>query len=444
RELRDRLARRLQLLRARSSPETRHGSLQGALDASWDLLEPWEQAAVVQCSVFAGRFTADDANAVLEPSADRTTEDAVQALVEHSLLYGWAVQGRPRLGMYVSVRLWAGAKGPTAAAEARHGAWFAALGSLEALRVHHGPDGAAALARVVEVLDDLVLATRRAVERGDAAVSVNAAAAACAALEHTGPFAAAVPLCDAVLGLRGLSAEQRARILGLRGWMRLQQGELDAATADLDAGLGAAEDPRISARILASRAGLRRARGDLSGARAGFEQALAAYEAAAEPHGQAAATANLGTVALDRGDVDAALARFGQALAMHRALGDRRGEGTVLGNLASTLHLAGRLDDAERTYRQALDLHRELGHRVHEAVVLSNLAAVDVARGELDEAERLLYQALDAHRQVGNRRGEAVTCASLGTLARRRGPPADPREWFDRAVLLLEQVGDGA
>ena len=34
----------------------RHTTLQAALDWSWDLLEPWEQSALAQCSVFRGGF----------------------------------------------------------------------------------------------------------------------------------------------------------------------------------------------------------------------------------------------------------------------------------------------------------------------------------------------------------------------------------------------------
>ena len=52
-----RLARRFDLLvaGARGAP-ARKATLRGAIDSSWDLLEPWEKAALAQCSVFAGGF----------------------------------------------------------------------------------------------------------------------------------------------------------------------------------------------------------------------------------------------------------------------------------------------------------------------------------------------------------------------------------------------------
>ena len=70
-----------------------------AIDWSWDLLTPWEQAALAQCAIFEGGFTLDAAENVLDrapwPAAPATL-DAVQALVDKSLLRTWVptAQGR--------------------------------------------------------------------------------------------------------------------------------------------------------------------------------------------------------------------------------------------------------------------------------------------------------------------------------------------------------------
>ena len=67
----------------------RQATLRAAIDWSWDLLAPWEQAALAQCSVFEGGFTLEAAEAVLDldawPDAPPAM-DAVQALVDKSLL----------------------------------------------------------------------------------------------------------------------------------------------------------------------------------------------------------------------------------------------------------------------------------------------------------------------------------------------------------------------
>ena len=76
----------------------RQATLRAAIDWSWDLLSPWEQAAFAQCSVFEGGFTLAAAEAVLDlapwPDAPPVV-DAVQALVDKSLLRRWVPQHAP-------------------------------------------------------------------------------------------------------------------------------------------------------------------------------------------------------------------------------------------------------------------------------------------------------------------------------------------------------------
>ena len=56
-DLLDRLDQRFRLLRrSQGYGAGRHGTLQAALDWAWEMLQPWEQAALAQCSVFRGGF----------------------------------------------------------------------------------------------------------------------------------------------------------------------------------------------------------------------------------------------------------------------------------------------------------------------------------------------------------------------------------------------------
>src|ERR1019366_3864895 len=54
----DRLGRRFELLASTSIDAPAHQrTLRGAIDWSWSLLEPWEQASLAQYAVFRGGFT---------------------------------------------------------------------------------------------------------------------------------------------------------------------------------------------------------------------------------------------------------------------------------------------------------------------------------------------------------------------------------------------------
>ena len=148
-QLLERLADRFALLAGARSAADRQATLRGAIDWSWNLLLPWEQAALAQCSVFEGGFTLDAAEAVLDLSAwtdAPSIVDAVQTLVDKSLLRTWVPvdQARhaleePYFGMYLTIHEYAAEKLATSgadgqrAAQERHGRYFARFGSEEHL-----------------------------------------------------------------------------------------------------------------------------------------------------------------------------------------------------------------------------------------------------------------------------------------------------------------------
>ena len=65
-QLVERMRDRFRLLAGARGAAARQATLKAAIDWSWDLLAPWEQAALGQCSVFEGGFTLEAAEAVLD------------------------------------------------------------------------------------------------------------------------------------------------------------------------------------------------------------------------------------------------------------------------------------------------------------------------------------------------------------------------------------------
>ena len=87
--------------------------LRATIDWSWGLLQPWEQAALMQCAVFCNGFYLEAAEELI--SLD-TFEDApwvldvIESLHDKSLLHTWHVPEFPdeiRFGIYESVRMYA-------------------------------------------------------------------------------------------------------------------------------------------------------------------------------------------------------------------------------------------------------------------------------------------------------------------------------------------------
>ena len=459
-QLVERLRDRFHLLAGARGAAARQATLKAAIDWSWDLLMPWEQATLAQCAVFEGGFTLEAAEAVLDLSAwpdAAPAMDAVQALVDKSLLRTWvpAAQGRfdieeSYFGMYVSIREYASEKlkasGPRAerVAEERHGLYFAGFGTEEALEALGRHGGVSRRRTLALELDNLVAACRRAVERSDGDTAVASYRAAWEVIGLQGPFALGVALGALVLALDGIDASLRAAALLTRALASWRAGRMKEAEAWLTQALALASELRDRRREGSVHAGL----GDLCREQGRMEQARVHFEAALVIHrkvdDQAAEGDDLGRLALlhhEQGRMEEARAHYEAALAIHREVGDRRVEAVELGNLGELHSDQGRMEEARSHYEQALAIHREVGNRRFEGTVLGNLGSHHREQGRMEKARSLHDQALAIHREVGNRRFEGLELGNLGNLHRDQRRVEEARAHYDQALAILREVG---
>ncbi|MEO8741216.1 MAG: tetratricopeptide repeat protein [Casimicrobiaceae bacterium] len=420
-QLLERLADRFHLLAGAGGTVTRQATLRATIDWSWHLLSPWEQDALAQCSVFEGGFALAAAEVTLDltqwPEAPPTL-DAVQALVDKSLLRTWipAAQDRysidePYFGMYVSIHEYAEEKLDASsgdarrAAEVRHGRYFARFGMEEALAALHGKGSVQRRHALAFAVDNLVAACRRAVTRGDEDTAVATYRAAWEALELQGPLALGMVLGGQVLSLNGMTDSSRAAALATRALALHRSGRTeDAAT--------------------------------------GYQQALALARELGDRNQEGSILLNLGYVQRERGQMDEAHALLEAALAIRRDTGDRRSEGTVLGHLGTLHRDQGRMDEAQARYQAALAIHREVGNRRSEGIVLDNLGMLHLEQGRMDEARAHFEAAIVIHREVGNRRSEGIVLGNLSTLHREQGRMEEAREHFEAAIAIHREVGN--
>jgi predicted ATPase/DNA-binding CsgD family transcriptional regulator len=126
------LSERFRLLSGGSRVDERHRSLRSAIDWSYDLLAPADQALLRRVAVFASPFTADAATVVagfapVEPTA---VADGLARLAEHSLLVTSSAVSETRYRPLESIRQYGVAQMGSDAAEhdetrRRHLAWAA-------------------------------------------------------------------------------------------------------------------------------------------------------------------------------------------------------------------------------------------------------------------------------------------------------------------------------
>jgi predicted ATPase/class 3 adenylate cyclase len=421
-QLVERMRDRFQLLAGARGAAARQATLRAAIDWSWELLTPWEQAAFAQCSTFDGGFTLEAAEAVLDLSRWRQAPpviDVIQALTDKSLLRTWVPREQsrfdidePYFGMYITIHEYAAEKleasGPTVHrdAEERHGRYFAGFGTDESIEAL-AREGGLHLRRAFALeLDNLVTACRRAAQRSEAKLAVDAYRATWEVLEARGPSALGISLGIEVLAIGGLDKTERG-----------------------------------SAQFVLAGAMRRAGRTDEAGDR--YEEALELFRGVGNEAREANVRNQLGNLRRVQGRMDEAAAHLEASLATWRKVGNRPQEGIVLGNLGILHAVQGRLELARSLFERAIAIHREVGNLIHEGVDTNNLGVACKESGRFDEAKVHLDRALAIQCKAGNRREEAIVICNLAEVSCSLGGPSkEARELFETALALAREVGD--
>lgn len=461
----------------------RHRSLRASLESSWELLAPWEAQALAQLSVFVDGFGLDAATAVLDlrpwPEAPPVPTMLASAW-DQSLLQ---VDRNGRFRMLLTVREYAAeVRSPSqrASDEARHMAYFAQLGSPDALAALHGHGGEARRQALSAHLEDLLAAARRAMARGDGDHASGAALAAWAVLYERGPIEVGLEvlrLAETVLPpsrLRELRCEEGAALVVLhrndeargvleplvaettapdgvqvRALLRLSyvdqiQGRHDEARAHVSQALTLA----LALGLGRSVADARTALGSLlqresrpAEAAQSLEAALDVQRSIGDVRSEANTEMMLGLALHELDRKDEAEAHLANAVALARRIGSVSAESRALGNLGIVLQAAGRLDEAEQLYRAALVLHRQVGQPRSEAITLGNLGTLHQLRGRHDEAIAALEASAASHQEGGDRLFQGHAIASLGDCLRDAGRPREALRRYDAAIYLYHSVG---
>ena len=480
-----RMGERFKLLASQGGRHDRQATLRATFDWSWDLLEEVERAALAQLSVFEGGFTLEAAEAVLDFSACGGSEwpvDVVQALVDKSFLHFARVD---RIDLLSSVQAYASehlesegryfGSGNAArqSAQARHYAWFAALGPVRAVE------------QAGAELPNLILACRRAVRAGAVTMAVGALMGAWAVLSRFGPFATGVELAEAVLALDSLGGSDAARAHAVHGraldslgrpeaarqqyelalkharacgdracqsnmmtrlaMLSASDGKMALARTDLDAALALAEeldDADAQCAALTALANVEIDQGHLEGARTRYEQALSRARDAADDWWQCSLLGGLSMVHANAGRLGEAQACLDHALELAQRLGDRQRECTQLCNLGMLHLLQRQIPQAIQRSEEALRVARDLGHRELEGIVLCNLALALIEVDSLGEAMTNLEAALRTMRELSQRRYEGQILGYLGRALSKQGQFAAARRSFDDGQALLRDCMD--
>jgi predicted ATPase len=399
-----RLDNRLELLTGGARDvHSRHQTLRGTIDWSYELLDPAAQTTLARVAVFIGGFSLEAAERVC--AAEELERDAI-------------------VGALLS------------------------LADENLLRRREGTDGEVRF-ELLETIREYALF--RLIERREVEEFRRRHAAFCVELAETaepnlvGPKQAAwVSLLDDDSGnmraalawsLDGGTLEPGLRIAGalFRYWSI--RGQLSEARRWLDQALGTSPDvsPEVLADALFAAAYTALGQGDFREAFERFEQSLEISRSRADAARSAKCLTQLAWLLTVRGELDDGTTLAEASLELARELGDDRTASLALSVLGDAAYASEEYERAAAFYADALALRRELGDVRIVADSLLKAGRTDLLLGNRPSAIALLEEGLAAAKELGDGWTTSVALAGLAFAA------LDARD-ADRAASLLGEA----
>ncbi|MCC6792117.1 MAG: tetratricopeptide repeat protein [Thermomicrobiales bacterium] len=445
RDLSERLSDPLRLLvgGAIDAPD-RHRTLRRTIAWSHDLLNESEQAVFRQLAAFAGGFTLEAAETVIDADGGDLL-DILASLADKSLVHRSPESRRIVLleTVHEFAREQLEASDDMDTIGRRHLAWAVAF-ARRAGGALAGSNQREWLDRVAAELANLRAALEFAATRGHADDGLNLAASLTPFWELRGYASEGRAWLARLLALPGHDPEPRATALMALGRLAFVMGEAGVALDPLSAALAIWRERGDRPGEAAALDHLGRAHchlGRIEVAVEYHEYALTIARELADTGATARALAGLGAAHQTRGDLPHAMAWYEEALPLVRVLGDAASEATLLNNLGLIAANRGDVGRARSLMEAQLAVARELADRRSEAIALGNLVRVLVAQGDLPGAERSANDALARFQEVGDARGVAVTHLALGNLASAHGEHGQASHQFRKALAIAERLG---
>ena len=428
-----RLEKRLKLLTggARDLP-ARQQTMRGAVEWSYDLLDEDEKILFCQLSVFAGGFTLEAAETVVEKETRRKGEeeivsdtqsvsssphllvsfsvlDGITSLIDHSLLVQKEqADGDSRFRMLELVREYAfetlEAGNREEAMRRSHAEYYLSLGE-EAEQHLKGADSVKWLNRLEDEHDNLRAALRWSLDNDP---------------ETGARLAAAIRLFWFL----------HSHLTEGNGWLKaaLERGS-DVSTAD------------VRFKLLNVLGTLTRFQGDYETARKVYEEGLALGREANDLRQIAESSSGLGLVVYQQGDSAAARKYIEEGLAISRKLNDKFGIAAYLNSLGDIARTEGDDAAARPLFEEALAVSRQLGNKQFVSAILTNLGAVTFAEGDLTAACANFTEALESARELENRVAISYSLDGFAALAAERGNAEIAAKLAGAAEQLRESIG---
>jgi predicted ATPase len=447
-----RLEHRLPLLTRgpRDLPE-RQQTLRAAIAWSYELLGAAEQRLFRQLGVFAGGFTLEAVEALVEGGPDDVDPlEGISSLVGQSLISVQAMdETTPYYAMLETIREFSleqlDASGEAARMRRRHAGYFRDLAQHGEPLLLVPAERDTWMAQLEHAHDNIRAALAWSLSAdGVLEVGVDLAGAlgpfwlTSGQLKEAGSwYAALLARWDEADGSLAWAKVVHGSALQLWG-----RGDLAQAAAREESAVQifrSAGEGRWLCYGLALLAQILSGQERPAEARALLEQAIDVWSRVETTYGQpydAYLRYYFASAALVQGDAETAAAHLNIGLREFQATGDDLGRGVVLGSLGLVAVQRGDHAEARARFTESLPLLRRDGNQWDLAVLLLN-SGLEEAQAASPTAGALLIEALRVWQQLGNTAGMAFALGGLGEVAAERGAPRRAGQLLGAGRALL-------
>ncbi len=438
---------------------SRQQSLWGAIDWSYELLEPQERRIFAMLAVFAGSFTLVAAQTIGRVLTTLTSADLaimVMSLADKSLLWqSEDDEGEPRFKMLETIREFAKQKLEMESefrerALNEHAAFYLALAETSAPLLRRTERVGTLWQLELEqdnlrsALNWLLLMSDPASDASIRAAGPRLAVALWQFWQAQGRLTEGRMWLEAAHGLAAGSQRMTvARCLGDACW---NLGEFTAAREYLDESLtlARAQDPVNDEELADALNQLGRLVKDMglyTEAKQYLEEGLALARAKGEEAPLMHLLRNLGNVNVDLGRVDEARTCFNESLALGRKLDDHVGIAGALNNLGLLSITIGDYTGSEPYFKESLAMFQQDGMHFGMALVYTNLGRVALLQGRRPEAREHFEKSLMLGRQLGRKWSIAYSLSNLGLLACDENDFTAAEDFFREALQVSLEAG---
>jgi predicted ATPase len=438
--------------KAQDAPD-RQQTMRGAIDWSYELLEPSLKGAFMRLGIFSGGFSLEAAESICRPMESEEVFSAVENLLDNSMLRrAQSVDDEPRFEMLQTLREYALEEASEEAIldelQVGHCSYFAQLAASVQGGGVYGAESGFWLKRFEEEHDNYRQALAWALDHPDQGVipMIVMMSQLTWFWYRQGYLQEGTEWTERALkATEGMGESfERAYALTGRAMLALWSGDLLVAESTGRESVEMAERLKLDDIIPTAKLAYGTTLINQGRHKEAYPQLVDAVELFDEQDNswfKGTVLVHLANVSLGMGNPTEALQWLDTALPLLRQTGDIWNMAFGMNNYGEVARVQGDYEKAEAFYKKTQALFEQADAKGDQARLVHSFGYIAIHQGEYEKARSLFQKSLEDFRKLGNHRGIAECLAGLAGLAAEQGNAAWGIPLLSAAESQLAEIG---